>query len=78
MADDRRYKILELSTQGWTLVDTDAQNLTRSECDVRLKQILEVTGVAPDRLKVAAQNDPRYGKDSGIDPEKGFIPENTQ
>ena len=47
-------------------------------CDKRLKQILEVTGVAPDRLKVAAQNDPRYGKDSGIDPEKGFIPENTQ
>ena len=78
MADERRYKILELSTQGWTLVDSDAQNLTRSECDVRLKQILESTGVAPDRLKVAAQNDPRYTEDAGIDPEKGFIPENTQ
>ena len=78
MADERRYKILELSTQGWTLVDNDAQNLTRSECDKRLKQILEVTGVAPDRLKVAAQNDPRYTEDAGIDPEKGFIPENTQ
>ena len=76
MADERRYKILELSTQGWTLVDTDAQNLTRSECDVRLKQILEVTGVAPDRLKVAAQNDPRYNE--VIDPEEGFIPKNTQ
>ena len=78
MADERRYKILELSTQGWTLVDSDAQNLTRSECDVRLKQILEVTGVAPDRLKVAAQNDPRYAADAGIDPDKGYIPENTQ
>ena len=43
MADESRYKILELSTQGWTLVDTDAQNLTRSECDVRLNHILEVT-----------------------------------
>ena len=76
MADERRYKILELSTQGWTLVDTDAQNLTRSECDKRLKQILEVTGVAPDRLKVAKQGDPKYGEN--IDPEEGFIPQNTQ
>ena len=78
MADNRRYKILELSTQGWTLVDNDSQNLTRPQCDKRLREILEVTGVAPDRLKVAAQNDPRYTEDAGIDPEKGFIPENTQ
>ena len=78
MADDRRYKILELSTQGWTLVDNDSHNLTRPECDKRLREILEVTGVAPDRLKVAAQHDPRYSEYQGIDPKKGFIPENTQ
>ena len=78
MADDRRYKILELSTQGWTLVDNDSQNLTRPQCDKRLREILEVTGVAPDRLKVAAQNDPRYSADAVIDPDKGYIPENTK
>ena len=77
MADERRYKILELATQGWSLIDKKAQNLTRAECDKRLREFIDVAGIAPDRLKVAAQGDSRYAGDN-IDPEDGFIPQNTQ
>ena len=77
MADERRYMILELSTQGWTLIERNAQNLTRAECDKKLQEYINVAGIAPDRLKVAAQGDSRYAGDN-IDPEDGFIPQNTQ
>ena len=77
MADERRYMILELSTQGWTLIERNAQNLTRAECDKKLQEFVN-NGIAPDRLKVvAAQGDSRYAGDN-IDPEDGFIPQNTQ
>ena len=77
MADERRYKILELATQGWSLIDKKAHKLTRAECDKKLREFIDVSGIAPDRLKVAAQNDPRYNNDN-IDPEEGFVPRNTQ
>ena len=75
MADERRYMILELSTQGWNLIERNAQNLTRAECDKKLQEFVN-NGIAPDRLKVAKQGDPKYGEN--IDPEEGFIPQNTQ
>ena len=75
MADERRYMILELATQGWSLIDKKAQNLTRAECDKKLQEFVN-NGIAPDRLKVAKQGDPKYGEN--IDPEEGFIPQNTQ
>tara|TARA_Y100001963_G_scaffold151875_1_gene235565 strand:+ start:196 stop:429 length:234 start_codon:yes stop_codon:yes gene_type:complete len=77
MADDRRYMILELATQGWSLIDKKAQNLTRVECDKKLQEYINIAGIAPERLKVAAQGDLRYAGDN-IDPEDGFIPQNTQ
>ncbi len=75
MADDRRYMILELATQGWSLIDKKAQNLTRAQCDEKLQEYVN-NGIAPNRLKVARQGDPKYG--DNIDPEEGFIPQNTQ
>ena len=75
MADERRYKILELATQGWSLIDKKAQNLTRAQCDEKLQEYVN-NGIAPNRLKVARQGDPKYG--DNIDPEEGFIPQNTQ
>ena len=75
MADDRRYMILELATQGWSLIDKKAQNLTRPQCDEKLQEYVN-NGIAPNRLKVARQGDPKYG--DNIDPEEGFIPQNTQ
>ena len=75
MADDRRYMILELATQGWSLIDKKAQNLTRAQCDEKLQEYVN-NGIAPNRMKVARQGDPKYG--DNIDPEEGFIPQNTQ
>ena len=75
MADDRRYMILELATQGWSLIDKKAQNLNRAQCDEKLQEYVN-NGIAPNRLKVARQGDPKYG--DNIDPEEGFIPQNTQ
>tara|TARA_R100000008_G_C3517441_1_gene132117 strand:+ start:171 stop:431 length:261 start_codon:yes stop_codon:yes gene_type:complete len=60
--DTRKFKILELATQGWSLVERNYQNLTRKECD-RILNALVNEGIAPDRLKVALQDDPRYPTD---------------
>lgn len=73
MTDNRRYKILELATQGWSLIDNEYQNLTRAECDAKLRHLTE-NGVAPDRIKVAAQDDPRY---ASAEVDAGWIPPNV-
>ena len=75
MAKEKLYKVMELSTQGWSLIDKKAQNLTRAQCDEKLQEYVN-NGIAPNRLKVARQGDPKYG--DNIDPEEGFIPQNTQ
>ena len=46
-----RYKLLVLETTGWGLADTDSDNLTKDECDLKLSQYLG-DGISPDRLKV--------------------------
>jgi len=46
-----RYKLLVLETTGWQLVDVDASNLTKGECDMKLSQYLG-DGISPSRLKV--------------------------
>ena len=59
MSDTPRYKLLELSTYGWDIIDHKAQNLTKEECDVWIQKAMN-NGVAQNRLKVARQEDPRY------------------
>ena len=56
---DRRYKIMNQTTMGWTLIADQAQNLTKEECDKMLDNVLKA-GANPQYLKVAAQDDPRY------------------
>jgi len=56
---ETKYKLLELSTNGWNLVDGKAQNLTKEECDVWIERALG-NGVAQNRLKVVNTNDNRY------------------
>ena len=65
MAEEKRYKVLELSTQGWSLIENNAQNLTGKQADVKIQESLD-SGVAPNRLKIVVQNDPRYPTD--VDP----------
>ena len=59
MSDTNRYKLLELSTNGWSLIDNKAQNLTKEECDVWIQKAMN-NGVAQSRLKVARTEDTRY------------------
>ena len=59
MAEEKRYKVLELSTQGWSLIENNAQNLNKSQADAKIHESLD-GGVAPNRLKVVLQDDPRY------------------
>ena len=59
MSDTNRYKLLELSTNGWSLIDNKAQNLTKEECDVWIQKAMN-NGVAQNRLKVARTEDTNY------------------
>ena len=69
MAKEKLYKVLELSTQGWSLIENNAQNLTTVQADAKIQESLE-SGTAPDRLKIVVQDDPRYPTD--VDP--GWLP----
>ena len=70
MAEEKRYKVLELSTQGWSLIENNAQNLTSEQADARIQESLD-SGTAPDRLKIVVQDDPRYPTDV----DTGWLPE---
>ena len=58
-AMEKRYKLLQLNTEGWELFDNKAYDITKGECDGWLRQALD-NGVAPERLKVAFLDDTRY------------------
>ena len=62
---DRRYKIMNQTTMGWTLIADQAQNLTKEECDKMLDSAFKA-GANPQYIKVVANYDPKY-----IDPETG-------
>ena len=70
MAEEKRYKVLELSTQGWSLIENNAQNLTSEQADVRIQESLG-NGTAPNRLKIVKQDDPRYPTTNNA----GWVPE---
>ena len=56
---EKRYKIVNESTTGWVLIDKNAQNLTKPECDKWINDLL-IRGANPNYFKVALQNDPNY------------------
>ena len=70
MAEEKRYKVLELSTQGWSLIENNAQNLTSEQADARIQESLG-NGTAPNRLKIVVQDDPRYPTANN----PGWVPE---
>ena len=45
-----KLRIEELTTEGWTLIDNKAVNLTKEECDVLLNRYLQ-SGVTANRLR---------------------------
>lgn len=49
------YRIEELYTMGWELIEDDAQKLTKEQCDARLKQYME-SGINPKYLRAVRDN----------------------
>jgi hypothetical protein len=50
------YRIEELCTDGWSLVDSEAQKLTREQCDLMLNNYLSL-GKNPKYLRAVPDND---------------------
>ena len=44
------YRIEELSTMGWSLIEEDAKQLTREQCDLLLNNYLSL-GYNPNYLR---------------------------
>jgi hypothetical protein len=49
-APERRYRVEELTTQGWELADLDTKNLTREDANRTLQNLLN-DGLSPDRIR---------------------------
>ena len=49
--DTKRYKLLELMTEGWGQIDPEADNMTKEQCDSKIQDYIG-NGVPPNRLKV--------------------------
>ena len=47
---EKLYRIEELTTEGWTLLDDKAVKLTKDRCDVMLEQFL-ASGVNANRMR---------------------------
>ena len=45
-----KLRIEELTTEGWTLIDNKAVNLTKEQCDAMLNDFLS-SGVTANRLR---------------------------
>jgi len=49
-APERRYRVEELTTQGWELADIDTKNLTRDDAKRVMDNLLK-DGLSPQRLR---------------------------
>jgi len=47
---ERRYRVEELTTQGWELADYNTVNLTREDANRALQNLLN-DGLSPDRIR---------------------------
>ena len=50
------YKVLRLTTEGWTLADDQAQNLTKEQCDQVLNNLVQMEGINPRDLRAVRDN----------------------
>ena len=71
MSEEKRYKILELVTTGYHLIDNRAYNLTKDDCNVMINRYIE-NGQSPNAIKAVLVDDPRYKNE--IPTETGYIP----
>ena len=71
MTEEKRYKILELVTTGYHLIDNRAYNLTKEQCDVMLNEFVE-NGQSPNAIKAVLVDDPRYSDEKPT--KTGYVP----
>lgn len=53
---DKLYRIEELTTEGWTLVDNSTTKLTKEQCDAKLQWYVDTGNVNPNRLRAVPDN----------------------
>ena len=41
MTEERRWKIQELTTEGWTSIDPSTDSLIKADCNVELRSYIE-------------------------------------
>ena len=60
MAAEKRWKIQELSTNGWTSIVPTTDSLTKEACDAQLNAYMD-DGIAPNRLQAILNHVPDDG-----------------
>tara|TARA_B100000965_G_scaffold54278_1_gene40782 strand:+ start:360 stop:581 length:222 start_codon:yes stop_codon:yes gene_type:complete len=71
MTEEKRYKILELVTTGYHLIDNRAYNLTKEECSRMINEYIE-NGQSPTSIKAVVVDDPRYSDEKPS--QTGYVP----
>ena len=56
MNEHTTYKGLRFTTEGWTLADEQAVNLTKEQCDQVLNNLVQMEGINPNTLKAVRDN----------------------
>ena len=61
MTEERRWKIQELTTEGWTSIDPSTDSLIKADCTVEINNYID-NGLAPDRVRAV----PAESVDEGL------------
>ena len=60
MTEERRWKIQELTTEGWTSIDPSTDSLIKADCNVEINNYID-NGLAPDRIRAVPAGTPDEG-----------------
>ena len=66
---EKLYRIEELTTEGWTLIDEVARNLTKEKANVLLDQYINA-GVNPNRLRAVRDVKETYNNPTNVQPDE--------
>ena len=61
MTEERRWKIQELTTEGWTSIDPGTDSLIKADCNVELRSYID-NGLSPERIRAV----PAESVDDGL------------
>ena len=60
MTQQKLWKVQELSTNGWTSIDPQSDNLTKEQCDTEIVNYIE-NGLSPSRVRAVPSGTPDDG-----------------